>query len=120
MNQPVKQNGTNMLLRTLRLPKLLIKNPFYLAFCVLLFTFCLPVEAQQKRQPRIGVLLALPHSAIADRIEAFRQGLREIGYTEGKTIAIEYRYADGKFDRLADLAADLARLKVESSGKLFS
>jgi putative tryptophan/tyrosine transport system substrate-binding protein len=110
----VKQNGTNMLLRTLPLPKLLIKKPCYLAFCVLLFTFCSPVQGQQKTQtPRVGVLLALPHSAIADRIEAFRQGLREIGYTEGKTIAIEYRYADGKFDRLADLAADLARLKVD-------
>lgn len=86
---------------------------FSFALCAGFLTFCLPVEAQQKRQPRIGVLLALPHSAIGDRIEAFRQGLREIGYTEGKTIAIEYRYADGKFDRLADLAADLARLEVD-------
>jgi putative ABC transport system substrate-binding protein len=71
-------------------------------------------EAQQpKNAPRVGVLLALSHSAISDRIQAFREGLRELGYVEGKTIVVEYRYADGKFERLPDLATELAQLKVD-------
>jgi ABC-type uncharacterized transport system substrate-binding protein len=47
-----------------------------------------------------------------DRVESFRQGLRELGYVEGKSIAIEYRYVEGRLDRLSDLAAELVRLKV--------
>jgi ABC-type uncharacterized transport system substrate-binding protein len=71
-------------------------------------------EAQQpKKIPRIGYLTASSLSAVADRTEAFRQGLRELGYGEGKNIVIEYRYADGKADRLPTLAADLVRLKVD-------
>jgi len=70
-------------------------------------------EAQQPTKvPRVGVLLALSHSAISDRIQAFREGLRELGYVEGKTIVVEYRYADGKFERLPDLATELVGLKV--------
>jgi putative tryptophan/tyrosine transport system substrate-binding protein len=68
---------------------------------------------QPKKVPRIGFLLAPSRSALSERVEAFRQGLRELGYVEGQNIVIEYRYAEGKFDRLPDLAADLARLKVD-------
>jgi putative ABC transport system substrate-binding protein len=71
-------------------------------------------EAQQaKKVPRIGFLLASSLSANSARIEALRQGLRELGYVEGKNIVIEYRYAEGKLDRLPALAAELVRLKVD-------
>ena len=84
------------------------------ALCAMLFALCSSAEAQQpKKVPRIGVLIALSPSAISDRTEAFRQGLRELGYVEGKDIVIEYRSAEGKFDRLPHLAAELVRLKVD-------
>src|SRR5262245_35626645 len=71
-------------------------------------------EAQQaKKVPRVGYLTAVSLSANAARIETFRQGLRELGYVEGKNIIIELRGADGKPDRLPALAAELVRLKVD-------
>ena len=73
----------------------------------------LAARAQQAgKVPRIGYLS--PSSVgFAARDEAFRQGLRELGYVEGKNIVIEYRFAEGKFDRLPDLAAELVRLEVD-------
>src|SRR5215468_10497835 len=80
----------------------------------LVFALCTPAEAQQpKKVPRIGYLTADSLSASSTRTEAFRQGLRELGYIEGKNIAIEWRPADGKLDRLPALAAELVRLKVD-------
>jgi putative ABC transport system substrate-binding protein len=71
-------------------------------------------EAQQPAKiPRIGYVAATSPSVNPTRIEAFRQGLRELGYVEGKNIIIEWRYADGKPDRLPALAAELVRLKVD-------
>jgi putative ABC transport system substrate-binding protein len=71
-------------------------------------------EAQQpKKVPRIGFLGSASTSFYAARTNAFRQGLNELGYTEGKNIVIEYRYAEGKFDRLPDLAAELVGLKLD-------
>ena len=71
-------------------------------------------QAQQPaRIPRIGILAPPSASFISARIEAFRQRLRELGYVEGKNIFIEYRYAEGKPERLPDLAAELVRLKVD-------
>jgi putative ABC transport system substrate-binding protein len=71
-------------------------------------------EAQQvKKVPRIGMLGIVSASAAAGRIEAFRQGLRELGYVEGKNIVIEYRSAEGKLESLPALAAELVRLKVD-------
>ena len=72
-----------------------------------------PAEAQQPTTiPRIGYLGGATGSGEA-RIEALRQGLRELGYVEGKNIVIEWRYAEGKPDRERALAAELVRLKVE-------
>jgi putative ABC transport system substrate-binding protein len=73
----------------------------------------LAAAQQAKKVPRIGFLATVSPSTILARVEAFRQGLRELGYVEGKNIVIEYRYAEGKLDRLSELAAELVRLKVD-------
>ena len=79
------------------------------------FAMCGAVaEAQQpKKVSQIGYLSTNSPSTNPDRHEAFRQGLRELGYVEGKNIVIESRYAEGKLDRLPALAAELVRLKVD-------
>ena len=70
-------------------------------------------QAQQPgKVPRIGFLITSSPSAIAPRMDAFRHGLRELGYEEGKNILIERRHADGNADQLAAHAAELVRLKV--------
>jgi putative ABC transport system substrate-binding protein len=74
----------------------------------------LAADAQQPTKvPRIGFLSAAFPAALSARLDAFREGLRELGYVEGKNIVIEYRYAEGKVDRLSELAAELVRLKVD-------
>ena len=74
----------------------------------MLFALCFPTEAQQPTKiPRIAYLSPTSPSVSPARIEAFQQGLSELGYMEGKNIVIEYRYAEGKFDRLPALAAEL-------------
>jgi putative ABC transport system substrate-binding protein len=74
----------------------------------------LAAEAQQPTSIfRIGFLTAVPLSVMSARTEAFRQGLREMGYVEGKTILIEWRSAEGQLERLPSLAAELVRLKVD-------
>jgi len=85
-----------------------------LALGAILLALCFSAEAQQaKKVPRIGFLIGTSPSHNWARIEAFRQGLRELGYVEGKNIVIEYRYAEGKPDRVRELAAELVRLKVD-------
>jgi putative ABC transport system substrate-binding protein len=80
----------------------------------MLLTVAVAVEAQQPTKiPRIGYLGFGSPSTIPTRIEAFRQGLRELGYVEGKNIFIEWRSAEGNADRLPSLAAELVRLKVD-------
>ena len=86
-----------------------------IAICSLLTILTIsPGEAQQPTKiPRIGYLAIVSPSVNADRIEAFRRGLRELGYVEGKNIVIEWRSARGESDRLAALAAELVDLKVD-------
>ena len=89
------------------------KKIFGFALCAMLFALSVLANAQQPTKvPRIGFLLANSPSTISARVEALRQGLRELGYVEGKTIVIEWRSAEGKLDRLPALAAELVRLKV--------
>src|SRR4029453_13185732 len=81
---------------------------------VVLLLVAVIAEAQQATKvPRIGYLQASPYSAVVTRTEAFRQGLRELGYVEGKNIVIEWRSAEGKSDRVPALAAELVHLKVD-------
>jgi ABC-type uncharacterized transport system substrate-binding protein len=82
--------------------------------CTLLFALSAPVEAQQSTKiPRVGYLAAVSASADAPRLEAFRQGLRDLGYVEGQNIIIDYRHEDRGFERLPNLAAELVRLKID-------
>jgi len=90
------------------------KKVFALALSAMLFALCLSAQAQQsKKIARIGFLSATSASSQSLRVEAFRQGLRELGYVEGKNIVIEWRFAEGKADRLRELVAELVRLKVD-------
>ena len=84
------------------------------ALCAILFALCSSAEAQQpKKVPRVGYLSNTNPASESARAEGIRLALRELGYIEGQNIAIEYRYAEGRRDRYAELAAELVRLKVD-------
>ena len=84
------------------------------ALGAMLLALSFPIEAQQQGiVPRIGFISTASPSTLASRLDAFRQGLRELGYVEGRNLAIEYRSAEGSIDRLPELAAELVRLKVD-------
>ena len=83
------------------------------ALCAVLLALCSSAQAQQPTKvPQIGYL-GSSSGAESARAEAFRQGLRELGYIVGKNIVIEYRYPEGKPDRARMLATELVRLKVD-------
>ena len=87
---------------------------FSILFVVVLLVVTGIAEAQQpKKVHRIGYLSSVDTARESARSEALRAGLRELGYIEGQSIAIEYRYAETKRDRYPDLAAELVRLKVD-------
>jgi len=76
----------------------------------------LGVEAQQAGKVyRIGYLGNASAATQADRVESLRERLHDLGYVEGKNIVIEFRWAEGRYERLPDLAAELVRLKTTSS-----
>src|SRR5438067_2464464 len=77
------------------------------------FTWPVPSGAQQKAMPVIGVLSPASYDPFSTFVTAFRQGLSEAGYVEGENLPIEYRFAEGHYDRLPALAADLVGRKVD-------
>jgi putative ABC transport system substrate-binding protein len=83
----------------------------WLLTVILLVSIPLAEAQQPEKIPRIGILFI--GSRNQPHLAAFKQGLRERGYTEGKDIVIEYRYAEGRYDRLPELASDLARMNVD-------
>jgi ABC-type uncharacterized transport system substrate-binding protein len=72
----------------------------------------LPAHAQQPAMPVVGFLYPTSPDTISDRVRGFRQGLKDVGFAEGENVTIEYRSADGQFDRLPALAAELVRRQV--------
>jgi putative tryptophan/tyrosine transport system substrate-binding protein len=87
---------------------------FFRLLAIVLLAIASSAEAQQtSKVHRVGVLVTTSRSAGAGNIKAFQQGLRELGYIEGKNIIVEYRYADGKMEPLPELMAELIRLKVD-------
>jgi putative tryptophan/tyrosine transport system substrate-binding protein len=87
------------------------KKVLRFALFTLLYALSFPAHAQQpKKIPRIGVLAMVP----APHHDAFQQGLRDLGYTEGENIVIERRYAMGNLDKLPEIAAELVALKVDA------
>ena len=87
---------------------------FY-ALCLFLCVASIPVEAQDSKSiPRLGYLSASGQDGNdRDRLMVFRNALRELGYSEGKNILLEYRFAEGELERLPKLAAELVRAKVD-------
>ena len=85
-----------------------------LTLCAMLFVLCVTARAQQpKKISRIGYLSATDPTTDSRRSEPIRLALRELGYIEGQNVAFEYRYSEGKLDRLPELAGALVRLKVD-------
>jgi putative ABC transport system substrate-binding protein len=93
--------------------KIIKKSVFCFALCAMVFALCPSAQAQQTKVVRIGFLGPTSAASNAGRMEALRGGLRELGYLEGKNLVIESRWAEGKFDRLPELAAELVRLNVD-------
>ena len=91
------------------------KKVISVALCALLFALCFSCRgaaAGENSADRICVRIGDPSNP-GPYVEAFRQGLRDLGYIEGKNILVEYRYAEGKLDRIPSLVAELVQLKVD-------
>ena len=91
------------------------RNVYGLTLCAMLFALSYSASAQQPTKiPRIGYVSGSGDAKTpAPLFDAFRQGLRDLGYIEGKNIVVEYRAAEGKQDRIPSLVAELVQLKVD-------
>ena len=90
------------------------KSVFGFALSAMLYALCVPAQAEQpKKIHRIGYLSSISRGADSYRSDAFRQGLRSLGYMEGQNIAIEYRYADGELSQLPGLVDEVIRLETD-------
>src|SRR5712692_427980 len=106
------EQGANSTEQQKHRKELMRRKLFGLSLSSMLFALCLSADAQQPAKvPRTGYLSL--RSGIEPREEAFLKGLRELGYVDGQNIIIEWRFARGKADRLADFAAELVGLKVD-------
>jgi putative tryptophan/tyrosine transport system substrate-binding protein len=97
------------------IPRPTIGETLSIALSALLFAFCFPVQAQQpKRVPRIGFVTTEGNPKTpGPQFEAFRQGLRDLGYVVGENILVELRYPEGRTDRIPSLVTELVQLKVD-------
>jgi len=94
--------------------RLVVRRVICFVICAMLLVLCVSAEAQQpKKVPVVGYLAGSSVSIQKRNVDAFGQGLRELGYVEGKNILLEYRWAEAKFDRLPALAAELVSLKAD-------
>ena len=95
----------------------MMRHIFWVPLCALLLALGVPVDAQQpKKISRVGYLAAVSAAADAPRLEAFRQGLRELGYIEGQNMIIEYRHEGGGFERLPELGGRAGWAKARRPG----
>jgi len=90
-----------------------VRGRSFLLATLALATLAAPAAAAAQKVPRIGFLASISANSAPARVEAFRLGLRELGWVEGQSVTIEWRWAEGRDDRLLGLAEELVRLKVD-------